>query len=371
MNEYSGYANVLQCYPISSNLDFVCVINPLILIKGVNKIMSDLISIVVPVYKVENYLSRCIDSILKQTYNCFELILVNDGSPDRCGEICDKYAKTDNRIKVIHKRNGGLSDARNVGITASTGKYITFIDSDDWVNERYLEVLYNLIKSRNADISICNFLRTSHENISINNAKRAIVYEYSNIDALEVLTGRFNVQMVIACGKLYKLELFEKIWFPVGKVHEDEFTTYKLLYKANKVVYSTEVLHYYWQREDSIMGAGFDIKNKINAIEALEERADFFEKIGRNTLRDRTYKSLFNIYELVNNNIHMFNDDISRSDFTHRFSEFILKLRGSEQSLKFKTYYEMYLVSPTLAKVIKRIYSSIRKISCNISSRIV
>lgn len=314
--------------------------------------MNDLISIVVPVYKVEDYLSRCIDSILKQTYPYYELILVNDGSPDKCGEICNKYAITDDRIKVIHKQNGGLSDARNAGLASSTGKYVTFIDSDDWVHEQYLEILSDLIESRDADISVCNFLRTSSEKIAPN-IENITVYEYSNIDALNKLTGELYVQMVIACGKLYKLELFDKIWFPVGKVHEDEFTTYKLLYKANKVVYTIEQLLYYWQRDDSIMGVGFNIKNRLHAIEALEERAEFFDNIGQINLRDKTYRSLFGIYELVNNNKILFKDKQSKDDFSHRFYEFKSKLRNSKPSLKFKIYYELYFFSPTIAKIIK------------------
>ena len=116
--------------------------------------MEDLISVVVPIYNVENYIKKCVDSILSQTYKNLEIILVDDGSPDNCPQICDEYAQKDNRIKVIHKENGGLSDARNAGIDISKGKFITFIDSDDYIEKDYVEVLYNSIKENASDMAI-------------------------------------------------------------------------------------------------------------------------------------------------------------------------------------------------------------------------
>lgn len=290
--------------------------------------MTDLISIIVPIYKVEDYLNRCVDSLLNQTYENIEIILIDDGSPDKCGEICDGYVKLDKRVKVIHKENGGLSDARNTGISAARGSYITFIDSDDWINKNYVKVLYELLKSKNADISACNFVRTFTDD-EPQYTHNATVYEYSNIEALHQLVGEFYVQMVIACCKLYKTELFRELRFPVGKIHEDEFITYKLLYKANKVVFTTEPLLYYRQRSDSIMGSGFKVKNRLDAIEAIEERAEFFESIGEYTLKDKTYNKLLKIYKQVYDNIHLFEDEQLKKDFINRFKSFELRLRKS------------------------------------------
>lgn len=321
--------------------------------------MADLISVVVPVYKVEEYIERCIDSILNQTYRELEIILIDDGSPDRCGEICDQYSVIDNRIKVIHKTNGGLSDARNAGIQIARGEYITFLDSDDWITDNYIQTLYNLVIKKNADVSACNFIRTDTEKIEDSNAQN-IIYEFSNIQALEKMCGEFYEQLTVSWGKIFKSELFKEVRFPIGKIHEDEFTTYKILYKANKIVFTTEALLYYWQRPDSIMGTGFKIKNRLHVLEAFEERADFFSRIGQKRLRDKTHKALFGIYKSVNENIHMFEDEDSKGKYMDDYRRFKSKLRNSKQSIKFKLYYEIYFISPRLAGVMERINSKIR-----------
>lgn len=321
--------------------------------------MSEIISIIIPVYKVEDYIHRCIDSVLIQTYNNIEIILVDDGSPDRCGEICESYAERDKRIKVIHKKNGGLSDARNAGMNIAIGKYITFIDSDDWIVDDYIERLYNLLIIKGADISACNFIRTETEALELSNIQNTI-YEFSNIQALENLCGEFYEQLTVSWGKLYKTELFNEIWFPVGKIHEDEFTTYKVLYNADKIVYTTEPLLYYWQRPDSIMGTGFKLNNRLHAIEALQERVSFFEDIIRNDLKDKTIKSLFGMYKSINENIHMFENDKLKKQYIENYEKFKADLRNSNQSMKFKLYYEAYFFSPKLASIIEIINKKMR-----------
>ncbi len=220
---------------------------------------TPLISVIIPIYKVEYYIHKCIDSVLNQSYKNLEIILVDKGPPDRCGGICDEYAMVDNRIKVIHKENGGLSDARNVGIESATGSYITLIDGDDWIHNKYIEKLYKLIKIKNADIAVCNFIKTYTENVP-QVEDEIIICEFSNIEALKQLTDKYYIQMVVAWGKLYKKELFEHIRYPLGKTHEDEFTTHKLLFKASKIVFTTEPLLYYRQRKDSIMGGRVQTK---------------------------------------------------------------------------------------------------------------
>lgn len=314
---------------------------------------EDIISIIVPIYKVEEYLERCIESLITQTYPYFELILVDDGSPDKCGEICDRYSKIDSRIKVIHKENGGLSDARNKGLDFATGKYITFIDSDDWVDSDYLKVLYKLLIDRNADISICNFIKTESDSFSIIKENDEVL-EFSNIEALERIYSDLSVQLTISWGKLYKAELFRKIRFPYRKIHEDEFTTYKLLYKANKIVYTNRMLIYYWQRADSIMGQGFKLKNKLDSIEALKERILFFENIDKKILSFKTYRRLFGLYVNINDNINFFDDIEAREDYLADFNKFKNNLRSSKQTLLFKIYYECYFISPRLTNFIKK-----------------
>jgi glycosyltransferase involved in cell wall biosynthesis len=196
------------------------------------------ISVIVPVYNVEQYLSRCLDSIINQTYRNFEVILVDDGSPDKCPEICDYYALQDNRIKVIHKENGGLADVRNEGIRASSGEFITFIDSDDFVSFRYLEVLLDGITRHNADIIIAKFQRFESKN-NIKNfviiddwkllSKEDVFQKYTSLNTSEAMP------FISSCNKLYKRSLFDDIEYPKGFYYEDAYTSYKLLDKAKQL----------------------------------------------------------------------------------------------------------------------------------------
>ena len=212
---------------------------------------NDLISIIIPVYKVEKYLEKCIESVLKQTYTNLQIILVDDGSPDNCGKICYEYAKKDSRIEVIHKANGGLSDARNVGISKAKGRYIGFVDSDDYIKEDMYEILLNLIKKYDADVSICNLYDVIDGNECIRNKENGI-REYSRIDILKEILLDKNIQSY-AWNKLYKKELFDEIKYPIGKKYEDIGTTFYLFEKCNKIVVTSEPEYYYLKRADSLV----------------------------------------------------------------------------------------------------------------------
>ena len=226
------------------------------------------ISIIVPVYNVEKYLNKCVDSILNQTFKEFELILVDDGSPDNSGAICDQYAKKDSRVKVIHKENGGLSSARNAGIEVAQGKYLGFIDSDDYIAEDMYEILYQNIKKYNADIS-------SVELISVYN-DRFKLKDYS--PEIKVLNQEQAMQVVLegtdfyayAWNKLYNRNLFNEIRFPKGKTFEDAFIIMKILKRANKVVISNVEKYFYVKRQNSIMSSTFS-KKTFDVIDAWEE----------------------------------------------------------------------------------------------------
>lgn len=235
------------------------------------------ISVIVPIYKVEQYLERCVDSILNQTFTDFELVLVDDGSPDNCGAICDEYAKKDERIVVIHKENGGLSDARNTGIEwalkNSDSEWITFIDSDDWVHIDYLEYLYNSAKKNNTDISVCHFTRVSEWDNKVN-AKLPLSV---NVYTPEDFYVKENVNAVVAWGKLYKKELWTDIRYPYGKIHEDEFTTYKLLFKCNMITVLDCELYYYYINPNGIMNSEWSVK-RLDILDALENQIEFFNK---------------------------------------------------------------------------------------------
>lgn len=243
---------------------------------------NPLISVIVPIYNVECYLKTCIDSIVNQTYSNLEIILVDDGSPDKSPEICDEYAKNDSRVKVIHQENGGLAHARNVGIAKSSGEYLTFIDSDDYVSNDYVESLYKGIAELGADISLASFypfkddeacLHTSelcaYEIISKENAIRR--YCFINVGC--------SMPFISACNKIYGRSLFDGIEFPKGKLYEDAFTTYKLIDRAKKIVFTTSKFYFYRLNSQSILGQSFREKH-LEMVEAFRSGMDYFNQKG-------------------------------------------------------------------------------------------
>lgn len=211
--------------------------------------MEPLISVIVPIYGVEAYLHQCVDSLLTQTHKNLEIILVDDGSPDGCGAICDEYAAKDSRVRVIHKKNGGLSDARNAGIDVAQGEYIGFVDSDDWVMPDMYEYLLQGILGYQTDISYCGYVNVRTAWIDYRNEETDKVYTTET--ALNELF--FDRLGNFAWNKLYKAELWQDVRFPVGKNFEDIRTTYKLFERASRIAILKEPKYYYRIREDSIM----------------------------------------------------------------------------------------------------------------------
>ncbi|MEA5007115.1 glycosyltransferase [Clostridium tyrobutyricum] len=259
--------------------------------------MNPKISVIIPIFNVARYLCKCINSIINQTYSNLEIILVDDGSTDNCGFICDNYSLKDNRIKVIHKENGGLSDARNTGLDKATGDYVSFIDSDDYINKEFYLTLVNMIIKYNADIAQCEFLKV-YENYS--NKYDLKSYNDDNITVLsnkEALNNLFNenyVNTVVVWNKIYRRKLFKNIRYPKGKVHEDEYTTYKLLFNAGKIVSTSKKMYYYLQRSNSIMGKGFNIKS-LDKLEAYHHQVIFYNDKKLFELADMAKLSFENI----------------------------------------------------------------------------
>ncbi len=251
---------------------------------GQHNNMHELISIIVPVYKCEKYIRKCIDSIVNQTYKNLEIILVDDGSPDNCGRICDEYSKIDKRIRVIHKKNGGISDARNAGLNAARGKYISFSDCDDYLHPRMLEVLWQLITTHDADISICDYLKIySNESIEVVEQEKAIKV-YSNIEALHILFTELPLHEDLAWNvpwnKLYLSKIFNGVRFPKGRVYEDVATIYKLIHKSRRIVKANEPLYYYLQRDDSITKSQQHRIFSLDILDAFAESAEYFLQHG-------------------------------------------------------------------------------------------
>lgn len=244
------------------------------------------ISVIVPVYKVEAYLSRCVDSILCQTFRDIEVILIDDGSPDRCGNMCDGYAKQDRRVHVIHKSNGGLSSARNAGLEQTHGRFISFVDSDDWIDADMLELLYNTLQRHNAQIAECSYRRIYADRICEETSCSAACMEGDSLFALEGMLDWKYFKPVV-WNKLYARSVIGDIRFPVGKLHEDEFTTYKFFYHAHKLVYADiSKYNYNCTRTDSITNTRFD-ENHLDGCFALRERIDFFREHGITSLEEK------------------------------------------------------------------------------------
>lgn len=245
------------------------------------------ISIIVPVYKVEKYLQKCIDSICSQTYSSLEIILVDDGSPDSCGVICDENARKDSRIKVVHKENKGLSSARNIGLEYATGEYVAFVDSDDIIHCRFIEILLDLCILYNCDIAQCDYLCVSEESeyLEINSEKLRF---YTGKEALkELCCSKKSTGFTVAWNKLYKKELFKEIRYPVGRIHEDEFTTYLILNEANKVCVTNQYLYYYLRHSESITGRTYTLK-RLDVLDAYKERLAFLSRHNLNEEYDYT-----------------------------------------------------------------------------------
>lgn len=233
--------------------------------------MNKLISVIVPVYNVEKYIDKCIKSILNQNYKELEIILVDDGSTDKSGEICDEYAKKDDRIKVIHKINGGLSDARNAGLNIAKGEYIGFVDSDDYIDNDMYSTLFDLIQKHKADISIVSFREFMNGKvIDIQDSKQLDIF--NRTEGIQELLLDKKIQSY-AWNKLFKAELFKNIKFPTGKNFEDIATTLLLFEKTQKIVRLEEPKYNYLRRNDSIIG----IKNYKTYYDYIEVILDKYK----------------------------------------------------------------------------------------------
>lgn len=226
-----------------------------------------LISVIVPCYNVEKYLCRCVDSILSQSYSNLEVILVDDGSPDVSGKICDEYALKDRRIKVIHKINGGLSDARNVALDVAKGELITFVDSDDWLDTDYVGYLYSMLIEHGADVSVINFKEVleTDENKSNTIRRKRYLGVFDRYQAIEAMFYQEKFDTTAHC-KMYKRELFSTLRFPKGKIFEDLALIYQIFLLSNRIVVSSSQLYFYYLRGDSIEGESFSEKKYKDAM---------------------------------------------------------------------------------------------------------
>lgn len=245
--------------------------------------MSTLISIIIPVYNVEQYLHECLESVLAQTYSNLEIIVVDDGSTDSSSRICDEFAVKDSRIRVVHQRNKGLSDARNAGIALAKGSYICFLDSDDAIHPEFVAALYTACTQTGSDIAVCRFASDKSE------WKRTTsdIKIFDNHEISLALCSDATGTLGVVWNKLYARHLFDSITFPAGRIHEDEATTYLFFWESQRIALVSDVLHFYRLRENSLAHSAFSPR-RMDAALAYRERIEFYEQRSEQTLADYT-----------------------------------------------------------------------------------
>lgn len=296
--------------------------------------MSELISIIVPIYNVDKYLERCINSIINQTYKNIEIILVDDGSTDSCFDICKQYSEIDSRIIIYKKENGGLSSARNYGFRKSNGKYIIYIDSDDFVSNKYVENLYNAIDTTNSEIAISSFYLVNEDGKLIEKKKKETfeIKTFSNDKALEelLLQKKFDSS---AWGKIYLKKFFEKFHYPEGKLYEDLPITYKIFLESNRIAYINSFDYFYVQRENSILNMKFNPK-KMDLIKFVDDMfSDLLDKKPHleNYIGTRSFSSLISLWRTIPKD-NFYNSIVWSQAM--KYKKYPLKLKKSKIKLK-------------------------------------
>lgn len=317
----------------------------------------DKVSIVVPIYKVEQYLNQCIDSLIKQTYENIEIILVDDGSPDGCPKICDEYKKIDQRIKVIHKKNGGLSDARNVGLESATGIFICFVDSDDYVEKTFIEELINAIKKNKTKISQCGIKYVNNNGKVLFNKGYNEDSVFSGIKMIEDQYYGHDIENVVAWNRLYDIKLFKNIRFPKGKIHEDEYTTYKLFYDQKNVAVIKSNLYNYRQSDNSIMRSSFNIK-RMDILDGLEEKMLFFKQRKEDKLYYLTVSKFLACVRFIYINVFKYYPDKKEllkelKNSYNKYYKISKKYKSISISTKIKNY--LFYIAPHFYIILKKV----------------
>lgn len=311
--------------------------------------MGKLISVIMPIYNREKELKYSVKSIQKQTYQNLEIILVDDGSNDNSLAICKEFAKTDNRIKVVHKENSGVSDTRNIGLDNATGEYICFIDSDDVILDKYCSYMYNIAEKYNADIVDCEFTRISENNIENasnimrqkNKETNEVIVQMDNIKALYALydlSQERHDKTVIPCNKLFKKEVFKDLRYPSGRIHEDEATTYKILYNVKKFVETNRYLYGYIQSENSIMRNEIGRERIDNTLISINEAIEFFKDKKMNELEGKAKREYLKYSEILYNNIKQEDNKIYlKHIYNNSYKNWIefMKRNASKEELDF------------------------------------
>lgn len=315
-----------------------------------------MLSVIIPVYNIEKYIEKCVRSVLAQTYADLEIILVDDGSPDGSGNICEMLKEQEPRIRVIHKENGGLSDARNAGLDAAVGEYISFIDGDDYIHPQMYEIMLDNLRKEDADIVCCKFKRvTAEENCPFDmpNCKAAYVV----LNAAEALTNLQTVD-VTACNKVYKRKIFDNLRFPFGRYHEDEWTIHRILYGCGRIIAIDAELYYYVSRSGSITHTVSE-KRLTDSIEGYMDRVHFVLENHWKAVQEKTVISCLKyVMQLY---IQKDNDD---RDWHRRVIKYYRKIvrEASEYGMKLDFSWRLFALSPRLYSFRNRCRSFLRRV---------
>lgn len=284
-----------------------------------------MISVIIPVYNVEKYIERCVKSVLDQTYKDFEILLINDGSTDNSKKICEKLADEYKQIKLINQENQGVSVARNIGIIKAKGDFLTFIDSDDFINKNYLKILWNNLLKYEADISCCDYYRTKN----MPKYEMKISDEISVFEKDKVIKFYLEKELTAPWGKLYKKKLFNEIYFPVGKRHEDITTIFKVILNANKLIYTDSKLYFYYKNMSSFTKQKFSEKS-FDLIDAWNEVYILSRKYSHEIQKlaeFRLYKSYFTLLGVIayygfDKSIELEEQNNIQKKLLHKFKEY-------------------------------------------------
>lgn len=295
------------------------------------------ISIIIPVYNVEKYLRRCVDSVLNQTFKNIEIILVNDGSKDNCGKICDEYKQQDSRVKVFHKENGGLSSARNSGLEIAKGQFIGFVDSDDWVASDMYEHLYNIITENECDIAKCDAQKVSSSKDIRNNNDKAKIEILTKDEAIFLLLK--TSKMLPVWVRLYKAALFKDIRFPEGRINEDLLSSYQLFSNCKKIVVSNSKKYYYFQGNVSITRSGLGYKD-FDYIYACDQILELVTKENMKFKKYAEHKRHRAAFTLLAK-LAYFGPDINNSNVDEQRKSLLKELRANIVSLLFSSVIPM------------------------------
>ena len=307
---------------------------------------SGVVSIVVPVFNVDPYLPNCLESLTSQTYRDLEIVLVNDGSTDMSGEICDRYARYDARVRVVHQANAGPAAARNAGAATASGECILFIDSDDWAGPDLVSHLWDVMVRWDAEVVVGNYVENAHEPDLPRPAPVQAATVLTSDEAMRALLGPRHTLWTVATGKLFRRSLLTGLEFPEGRLHEDEFFTYLGLARAESVAYTSAAHYFYRQRSGSIMDSQLDLRRGTDAIDAYRQRANYIRQHGPADLVGEAHAQLFRRYLRLYRALEDPLDAAARRDLRHGMRQLVRDFDGMAIGRGFRTFSIAYAWAP-------------------------